>query len=89
MLKYDRVSMGMLLKEGRNAAKLTQHEAAKRVGHTSPQFISNIERGVCVTPLPLLKKFLGLYKMSPNAVIDVLINGEKEYLLKAFGRKAL
>jgi transcriptional regulator with XRE-family HTH domain len=54
MLEYDRKKLGTYLKDVREDANLTQADVSHKLGYTSPQFISNIERGISVVPLKTL-----------------------------------
>ena len=41
------LGLAKILKDSREAAGLSQMETAKKMGWSSPQFVSNIERGLC------------------------------------------
>lgn len=47
----------------RNTYSLSQWQLAKRLGYTSPQFVSNIERGLCGLPLESVKIIKAAYGM--------------------------
>lgn len=85
MLEYDRALLGQILKEYREKADATQSEVAERLGYATPQFISNIERGVSVAPLPLLNGLISLYKVKPDRIIKVLVDGGRKTILREFG----
>lgn len=54
-------SIGTFLKSRRIERGLTQAELAKALGYSSPQFVSNWERGLCLPPLniaPILVEIL-------------------------------
>ena len=83
-------TLGSYLKEKRTAAKLTQLEVARKLGYSSPQFISNFERGLCSPPLKQLKKITKLYKINPNEIIEFMMNDQQARLNKTFfGRKKI
>lgn len=73
--------MGNFLREKRESKGLTQAQVATQLGYGSPQFISNIERGVSRVPVKSLKYFIDLYSLRPDEVIDLLLE-EKRYQLK-------
>jgi transcriptional regulator with XRE-family HTH domain len=87
MVKYDRKEMGRLLRKKRVSSGLTQHQASHRLGYSSSQFVSNIERGISVAPLEILGKLSRLYKFKDKAIIDLLMDGSKKYLREAFTSK--
>ncbi len=68
MLEYDRKKLGTYLKEVREQAAYTQADVSTKLGYTSPQFISNIERGISVIPLKTLARMISLYKVNPEGV---------------------
>lgn len=61
-----------IFKKYREAAELSQSEVAKRMGYSTPQFISNWERGVSTPPVKDIVKLAGIYKVSPFAMLDYL-----------------
>ena len=84
MMEYDRKKMGKILRDARVSAGLTQAEVALRLGYASGQFISNIERGLCTTPLDLLAKLIRAYKMQPEQAIEILNDGFRRTISKSF-----
>ena len=75
--------LGDYLKERRIQADLTQADVAQKLGYTSPQFISNFERGLCSPPLKNLKVLVKLYKLPAEEVIDLILKEQKVILSKA------
>jgi transcriptional regulator with XRE-family HTH domain len=80
MLEYDRKKLGNFLKETREGANLTQADVSQRLGYTSPQFISNIERGISVAPLKTLARMVNLYKANPETVVRIILESQKKLL---------
>ena len=83
MLEYDRKKLGTYLKQVRETSGLTQHDVSAKLGYSSPQFISNIERGISVVPL----KGAGqndqhAAKLQPDQVVRFILESQKK-LLKA------
>jgi len=68
----------------REKAGLTQREVSDSLGYSTPQFISNVERGRCRFPIQKLPKIKKLYGMSAEQVIALILSEEKEVLLKVF-----
>lgn len=73
-------TLGTYLKEKRETSNLTQSEVALKLGYTTPQFISNIERGISNVPLKALKTLIELYKVQPDEVIEILLQQKKRQL---------
>jgi len=80
MLEYDRKKLGTFLKDTREQADFTQADVSQKLGYTSPQFISNIERGISVVPLKTLARMVGLYKINPEAVVKIILESQKKLL---------
>jgi len=76
--------IGVLIKGRRIFLGCSQMRIAKHLGHTSPQFISNIERGLCGCPIPMAKriaKFLviGRYEFLTAMWSDFFDNFNKKW----------
>lgn len=71
-------------REFREKAGLTQREVSDALGYTTPQFISNVERGRCRFPVEKLPKLKRLYRLSNDQVVDMIMVEEKQGLLKHF-----
>lgn len=80
MLEYDRKKLGNYLKDVRERADLTQADVSNKLGYTSPQFISNIERGISVVPLKTLARMVSLYKVNPEAVTKIILESQRKLL---------
>ncbi|XGC82063.1 helix-turn-helix domain-containing protein [Bdellovibrio bacteriovorus] len=65
--------MGEFLKSKRMAAGLSQKEVSKQMGYSTPQFISNWERGLSHPPVSSLKKLSVLYKIDAQELFDKLL----------------
>lgn len=70
----------------RERAGLTQREVSDALGYSTPQFISNVERGRCRFPIQKLPKIRKLYRLSVDQVVDLIVKEEKQGLMKAFRR---
>ncbi len=66
------VNLADFLKEARTNAGLTQGKVAEILGYTTPQFISNWERGMSFPPIDVLRKIAGLYKISEEELYSSL-----------------
>lgn len=61
------------LREAREAAHLSQSQVAQELGYSSPQFISNWERGLSSPPIPKFKKLCKMYSLSLDEAFDKLL----------------
>jgi transcriptional regulator with XRE-family HTH domain len=68
----------------REKAGLTQREVSDSLGYSTPQFISNVERGRCRFPIQKLPKIKRLYRLSTDQMIDLVLGEEKLLLRKVF-----
>lgn len=50
------INVGNVIKEARIAAGLSQGDLAYKLGYSTPQFVSNLERGVSLPPIKSMKK---------------------------------
>ncbi len=80
------------MKQLREQAGLSQVQLSEALGYTTPQFISNWERGVSHPPVSQIKKIATLLKTDPQAMFDVILNdvliSTREKYFRKFGRKA-
>ena len=82
MLDYDRKKLGKFLKTERVKAGLTQGEIANKLGYSSPQFISNIERGLSVIPLKTLAVLVSEYRINQETMIKTIMDSQRQILKK-------
>lgn len=71
MVKMNELSK--YLKRMRIESGLTQAEVASELGYTSPQFISNWERGLVLPPISALRKLMGLIHLEREHLIRLYI----------------
>ncbi|WP_413287990.1 helix-turn-helix domain-containing protein [Bdellovibrio sp. HCB337] len=67
------MDLSKFLKDKRKLAGLSQGAVAKKLGYTSPQFVSNWERGLSRPPVPTLRKIAQIYNISMNEMFDVVL----------------
>jgi len=67
------VDLSKFLKEKRIQAGLSQGDVAKKLGYTSPQFISNWERGLARPPVTTIRKLAQIYKIDTDEMFDVVL----------------
>lgn len=73
-------NLGRYLRTKRVSSGLTQAEIADRLGYSSPQFISNFERGLCSPPLKNLKVLVRLYKIDAQELIRLILDEQRQVL---------
>lgn len=86
--------LGGLLKGARERAGLTQHAVATKLQYSSPQFVSNWERGLAMPPMDMLPQLSKLLAIPPKDLIealyayqDELLKIQKERLRSVFRKK--
>ena len=66
-------NLGIFLKDKRIAANFSQAEVAKKLGHKTPQFISNWERGLSYPPVKDIKTLAVYFKISPDELFEKIL----------------
>lgn len=84
LVRRERERLGKFLQKKRMEKGLSQGEVAKKLGYTSPQFISNIERGLCSPALSSAKKMAKLYDIYPANMQAALASVEVAKISEAF-----
>jgi DNA-binding transcriptional regulator YiaG len=69
-----RGSMAQFLKEKRMKIGLTQSDVARKLGYSSPQFVSNWERGLASPPVFILRDLTKIYKVSADEMFKLLLS---------------
>jgi transcriptional regulator with XRE-family HTH domain len=77
---------GIQWKQLRERSGLTQRQVSDSLGYSTPQFISNVERGRCRFPIEKLPKIRKLYRMSVEQLVEVIMSEEKQGIVRAFRR---
>lgn len=80
-------NIGLLVKQKRTRLGLTQKEVTDKMGWETPQFISNIERGVSQPPLKSAPKLCNILNISAYAMHGAYIKDFNKEFHKAFGIK--
>jgi len=68
----------------RENAGISQKEVADELGYSSPQFVSNWERGIAFPPVQSFKRLAKLYKVSPKVLIEMKIDRTRAIIKRAF-----
>ncbi|MGZ3774671.1 MAG: helix-turn-helix domain-containing protein [Pseudobdellovibrionaceae bacterium] len=75
------------LKQKRVTVGLSQRDVADKLGYSTPQFISNWERGVSHPPISALKKLGELYKVSAEDLFEVTLEATIQEVTQDLRRK--
>lgn len=86
-MKSIRAEIGTQWKSLREKAGLTQRDVADELGYTTPQFISNVERGRCRYPVEKLARLKKLYGISTDNLVDLILREERQVILKQLKRR--
>lgn len=79
-MRFSMRTLSSYLKEKRIESGLSQLDVAKVLGYSSPQFVSNWERGLVSPPLETIAVLVELYKVPPSEVIEYILKETKAYL---------
>ena len=83
------VRLGRFLRVKRMECGLTQADVAEKVGLSSGQYLSNVERGCCCISLKCLRKLVALYGFPVEEVLSLMLELERESLWKALGQNSV
>lgn len=62
------------LRKKRESAKLSQRYVSTQLGYSTPQFISNWERGVSQPPVFSIKKVASIYGISSDELFEKILS---------------
>lgn len=79
--------LGRYMRDMREKSGCSQVEVAKVAGYSSPQYISNIEGGVCAIPNHLLKVMIQQYSIDTEDFLEFLSEIKKNYYKKVFSKE--
>ncbi len=88
-----KAAISELLKRARESSGLSQAEVARELGYTSPQFVSNWERGLSSPPVPKLKKLCKMYQVPVDEAYNAMLSAtlqevERKLYSQFFGASA-
>lgn len=84
-----RTILSNYLKKMRRDAGLSQAEVSEALGYTSPQFVSNWERGLASPPSGAMSGLIKLYSIRPSEVIELYLTITRSRLEEAFSSGAV
>ena len=77
--------LGEFLQAHRIKSGLSQGDVATKLGYSSPQFISNFERGLCAPPLNKLKLLVNLYDLNGEELVRLMLKEHEKHIRRAIG----
>lgn len=80
-------TLGLYLKKSRNEAGISQREVSDKLGHSTPQYLSNVERGVCLLAPKHFKTIAKLYNIESQKILNFYIKDTIENTKKEAGIK--
>ncbi len=79
-LQVRRRLLGSLLKTARERVGMTQQAVAMKLSYSSPQFVSNWERGLAMPPMDVLPHLSKILAIPPKELIEALCEYQDELL---------
>jgi transcriptional regulator with XRE-family HTH domain len=81
-------SLNDYLRQKRVDSGLSQLDVARELGYSSPQFVSNWERGLVSPPLETIAVLVDLYKIPSSEVVGRILEETRDYLEANLGKKS-
>lgn len=78
------MTIAEFFKQAREKADMTQREVSEKLGYTTPQFISNVERGLCRFPMAKVKTFIKITKCSGKDMKKIYVDAYSGRISKFF-----
>lgn len=75
------------VKQKREDAGLSQKQVAEQLGYSTPQFISNWERGISMPPIKSVKKLADIYQTSVEEIFNLLLEDTLLQVTNDFKKK--
>lgn len=69
--------LGVYLKAKRVKAGLSQADVAHHLNYSTPQYISNFERGVCQPSMKILARLAKFYKLDFEEFFEIVVEQQK------------
>ncbi len=73
-------SLNRYLRDRRKQLGMSQADIAKELGYSSPQFVSNWERGLVSPPLTSLARLMQILKVPRQTMIDLILEDTRKEL---------
>lgn len=78
------MSVAEFFKKARENANMTQKEISDKLGYSTPQFISNVERGICLFPMAKVKEFVKVTKCSAKDLKKTYVDAYNKEISRFF-----
>lgn len=75
-----------IVSKKRKELGISQARLCRALGYSTPQFLSNFERGLCSMPIKKLKKISSILDIPPGAMKQAIANDLLSWLSKKWGR---
>lgn len=79
--------LGEFLQQKRIAAGFSQLDISTKLGYSTPQFVSNWERGLSAPPITVLKKIAQIYNVSADDLFEIVLTAKIQEVTKDLKRK--
>jgi transcriptional regulator with XRE-family HTH domain len=76
----DKKTMGEMLAVAREKKGLSQLALSKKLGYSSPQYVSNWERGTCGPPIDKLFRLVKVLDLHPEELLRGILDETERYL---------
>lgn len=86
-MKAKKNKLAEFLQGSRETAGLSQADVASKLGYSTPQFISNWERGLSLPPLKVLRKIASLYKVDVEELFQLQLEVSVEHVAADMKKK--
>lgn len=87
-MRQDFKALGEYFQSKRIASGISQKDVAGKLGYSSPQFVSNWERGLCAPPTEALTTLIRLYDLSAKEVVAKIMIEQEKLLVRELGLKS-
>lgn len=67
------MDLAIYLKQKRRDAELSQGAVARKLGYSSPQFVSNWERGLSDPPIATLRKLALIFRVPNDEMFNTIL----------------
>ncbi|HWU41931.1 MAG TPA: helix-turn-helix transcriptional regulator [Bdellovibrio sp.] len=77
-------NLATFLKQKREQAGLSQKQVSEKLGYSTPQFVSNWERGLSAPPIKIVKKLAEMYRISGEELFNHLLEETLQQVRRDF-----